>query len=386
MSLVLLAACLGCSAAAAPSPWRATLKRIAAARDELAVRVADSHRALRARLETEDPGLLHRLDPAPPAPLPAGYGVLPELRPDGPEGVPGDPVEKRYDLPGLQAWVLAERAAADGLSVRISSGAGDIAALVEEQLLRDENLRRLDEHVRYHELWQPEGEGSPRRHDLIEAYRLWRSTPADAAASAAASAAGRTLELEATRFSSVPWHRVESSGDGLSLRVRFQTDIEDSVFLSSLAATVERFWSRSAAMQDAGLRVEVLWDRVPPSTLYPEGAPPRGSPIDPSRHLARFSPGYVLTTGAAVLHLLGGRAIVLGPDPTTGRILSHELAHVLGFADGYFRVFEGSPESADGLVITELTPFPCGLMADPGGGRVTPAMVRRLLEAYRRPY
>ena len=44
------------------------------------------------------------------------------------------------------------------------------------------------------------------------------------------------------------------------------------------------------------------------------------------------------------------------------------LADQLGFRDAYLRVFAGSNDDAQGLVVTELIPFPSSLLASPGEG------------------
>jgi hypothetical protein len=50
----------------------------------------------------------------------------------------------------------------------------------------------------------------------------------------------------------------------------------------------------------------------------------------------------------------------------------------LGFADGYVRAFEGSPDDPWVVVIHEIRVSPPSILRAPERGRVTPAMVRRV--------
>lgn len=384
--LPLLAVVSECPAAEAPPPWRATLDKVASDRDRLSASLGSAHKTLKARLEAERPDLLPKLDPVPPKPLPTGYGILPPLVPNGPESVNPAPHVKGFGIGSLAQSVVRELELAAALTGRVSAQSADLPAAVDEYWRRKEAFRLMDSSVRYHELWQTQAPSPlPERSPLNLAYDLWRSTPADEAARARAQEAAAELERVSTAFNPVPWHSIVRAGDGLLLRVPFMTDIEDSLFLSSAAAALEGFYNLSPAMVEAGLRVEIAWIAKSSAALYPEGPPKHGQHVDLSAHLTRFGPGYALTTGASALHLLGNRGIMLGPEGVSGRVLAHELAHIFGFADGYIRTFERGATPEDGASIREITAFPEGLMADPGGGRVTRTMVRLLLDAYHRP-
>ena len=59
---------------------------------------------------------------------------------------------------------------------------------------------------------------------------------------------------------------------------------------------------------------------------------------DLQAHIARFPrDGAVLTTGANLTHVTPGRCVVLGPQDIAPHVLAHELGHILGFKDMYFR-------------------------------------------------
>jgi hypothetical protein len=87
-----------------------------------------------------------------------------------------------------------------------------------------------------------------------------------------------------------------------------------------------------------------------------------------AQHLARFPPdAAILTTGANVTHV-SGRAILLGPHEVTPNVLAHELGHLLGLADGYFRGYRDL--GPDGYAILEIVADPTDIMSSPGEGLV----------------
>jgi hypothetical protein len=107
-----------------------------------------------------------------------------------------------------------------------------------------------------------------------------------------------------------------------------------------------------------------------------------GARIDTADHRRRFGAApLVLTTGGDSTHVLAG-TVFLGTAKTSRRVLAHEFANLLGLDDAYIRAWEGSPDDPDGVVFLEVTPFPESLLASPGKGRVTPGMVKALLDSY----
>jgi hypothetical protein len=68
-----------------------------------------------------------------------------------------------------------------------------------------------------------------------------------------------------------------------------------------------------------------------------------------------------------------GRALVLGTGSIDGRTLAHELGHLIGFSDCYFRTLSG--QGLGGLAIFEWENpfFPDELMCDNQHGTVNRA-------------
>ena len=172
------------------------------------------------------------------------------------------------------------------------------------------------------------------------------------------------------------------AGGGYRLSVRVASDVEDAAFLEAFAEAIAREWTRAEAARELGLRIELELKAVTPGELYPEGPPARGRRLELADHLGRFPEGYmVLTTGAESVHS-GNGYVQLGPAPITPRVLAHEFGHLLGFADGYLRGYEGRPGDPYGVRVVEWTGLLEDLMGAPAFGRVTRGMIEQLLEVY----
>src|SRR5207245_2643017 len=114
----------------------------------------------------------------------------PRIDPDPPELDPSkaSPSETQYDLKGLAAWLERERGATLQLSSEVAQRKKSLDRLVEDYLARDWNFRRIDEHIKYHALWQAtvtqDSNSYNSANELLAAYRIWRAPADDAAAKA----------------------------------------------------------------------------------------------------------------------------------------------------------------------------------------------------------
>lgn len=375
------------SPSSAPPAWRAKLDRIAAGRDSLSSRLAEVLATLRARARTEKPELLARIDAEPPKAVATGYGLLPQLSADEAEISGTAPLERRYSIAELGDWLAREQGQAAELAARLEFRITPLERLAESYRERAENFRTLDAHLPYHSFWQGEVKKWPafwdRKTETLALYRQWRGAAMQDADGPQAREARRKLEVEMLRITPSPVLCIKGDrSGGQVLAVPVVTDIGDEAFLAAFAEGVERFWNASPAMRDAGLRIHLTWERRSPESLYPEGPPRTGQRIDTADHRRRFGAApLVLTTGGDSTHVLSG-TVFLGTAKTSRRVLAHEFAHLLGLDDAYIRAWEGSPDDPDGVVFLEVTPFPESLLASPGTGRVTPGMVKALLDSY----
>ena len=175
--------------------------------------------------------------------------------------------------------------------------------------------------------------------------------------------------------------RVER-GPGLWIfHVPFYTDIENPDFLALIKDKIESVWHLRSGEDE--FRVQLTFTIVSSDRLYTERETPRaGSKISLSEHLALFPPdGAVLTTGALTTHVLG-RAIVLGPQNISARVLAHEVGHVLGFRDSYVRSYRDLGH--DGFEVMEVVAESNDIMARSDNGVVLPRHFEKMRDQLQR--
>lgn len=377
MSTVLLVVMVAASPQSEVVPWKARLDRVETNRERLSTSLEQVHAVLRPRVERERPDLLDKLE-APKTDQP-GYGVIPVLAEDQPEIEELPPSESRFDMVELDAWIARERRSVGELEAMLEITDSDVAKLADSYELRMKNYRTIDSQIGYHDLWQGNIHRNPKGWDhnqqLLAEYRAHpEGNPAGV---------GSRLREDFMKFSRRMDHRLVEKEDGTrELAISLMTDIQDKTFLKAFADGIERYWNGAEAMTDAGVRIRLELKHVSPESLYPEGPPAHGEKIDKLKHLARFAPGFVLTTGVASTHVFGGRAILVGAKSVEPHELAHEFAHLLGFQDRYLRAYERAVGHADGVVVVEISAFRNDIMGNSSQGKVKPWMVAKLIEAY----
>jgi hypothetical protein len=297
---------------------------------------------------------------------------------------------QRYALAPLTTDFAGDLRDAALLAARAGTDGEDLRAMIAELEHLRARLRFLEAQIAYHRFWQRAIPASP-------AYFAARAAlAADAERLAALRKAGDNVaprEVEVLRrrlrdgvapFVKTADLAIATDADGVRrLEVRLATDIADESFLRAFADGVEREWSQCEAARRKRFRIDLAIERIEVNALYPDEKPPVGAVVDAEKHLARFPAGrLVLTTGGASTHALLGRAIVLGADPTSPRVLAHEFGHLLGFQDAYLRAADGPPDPRFGLVIAEWTGVLDDLMGSPGHGTVGDDLVETLLAHY----
>jgi len=373
--------------APAALPWEQLVANLACERWVLAADIASGHARLLARARAEAPALLDRIQPTPPAPRPTGYQLLPALTADA--AIATTPlVESRFGLEALTIATMQERIAAMNFAARAQTDTGALEPQVRELDRLRRRLSWIESNISYHRFWQKSADDSRAffdgRNRLVLRARELLALETARRDSAGAAAIRQELVEAIAPFAATPGLRATRQPDGeLVLPVVVVTDITDSTFLARFANAVEQEWNQSAAARARRFRIALSVTTIPPAQLYPDGVPGRGTAIDEAAHVKRFPAGaLVLTTGGRSTHAWVGRYVQLGTAPIGPRVLAHEFGHLLGFADGYLRGTEGARNDPMGFMIVEWTGILDDLMGAPGSGRVTAAMVDRMIRAY----
>ena len=369
-------------------------------------RLQGYHQALTAALKVNAPDLLGLLEP--PQPVELGYQIVPKIT----AAAPTSEQRPRARSAGY-SWPWTDRLingtineilrAEKELERAVPLGSSISRELYEKLAHRywelREQQRTIDAHVQYNRLWQAAiatARSAYDRETVLHNKVLERQAILDVLKTLndalEKAPAGRRLKAplsfgtvkialrERERLLAQEIHnaivhmstpnfiRVEQRGTRLwILRVPFYTDIEDVDFVESAKREIERLWQLRDGADE--FRVELVISHISPSRLYADNRlPQRGDKIDIYRHLDLFpTDRAVLTTGAVTTHAYG-RGIILGPHDIGGRVLAHELGHVLGFRDAYFRGYHDL--GRDGFHVMEVVADPYDVMGAPATGAI----------------
>ena len=320
----------------------------------------------------------------PPKPYPSGYGLMPRIKPDGPD-TERSPYRNDYSLERLTertALILRDLS----LLERLHQDTGDARRSTTEFIRIRQVLDNLDEHIKYHALWQPTVSKhakwyAKRRYLARQARALMAAVTAKASPEKRAAMGSRIVD-GLKPFTPVK-HSVSCTGlkNGLTLVMSVHTDLSDQRVVTAFTRAVERYFSGPTPRGRLRVRVDIT-PRTPAS-LQGQDEPTVGQEIDGKKHADRFGPRrFVLTSGATSLYALHGRAVFLPSRPLTPRQLAHEAGHLLGFRDVYLRHFTRRKGTRYGVRFHVWAGLENDLMGNSRGGRVSPRMRKRLIDAY----
>jgi hypothetical protein len=354
---------------------------------------------LRSQVRRDAPALLSRLEP--PVPTPIGYQLLPQLLPErAKRPITARILLSRFSWARTDALLDRDRSKLDSLEHRLRSttSRSGYASVVEQYKKLVSGQKLIENQIQYNRFWQGEFALHPERYrnvNALERAAMERQALKDSIAADArlgkrlqpkVDSIGRLLEAEIRKYPTPSFVRVEHpSARQWIVRANLYTDITDSGFVDRFRAIVENAWHVIDGGNDYELKLSLR--RIPPELLYPGlPAPKRGDQIDVIAHIGRFpGDGIVLTTGGKTTHAQG-RGIVLSPHAIPPSTLAHEIAHPLGFKDGYFRSYEN--RGAEGFEILEVILGPADGVPAPEGGWVRreqfEQMIQELLPNQRR--
>jgi hypothetical protein len=370
----------------AHSPWQNALQWLDGEVERFSTSLRAAQATLRTRAEAASlTELIVRLQKKPPAPRPRGYGVVPPLLPD--LMVEAKPLRnRRYSLEEVTTAFARDVRDAALLALRAETAADMAQAVMEYERLQ-QRFDFLQAQVSYHRHWQravpehrPWFEAQNRKGTRIAALAKLQADPAQG--EAAQRMQQQVREEIAPFLPTAGLHCRPGANGRPELRVPVITDLRDETMLAMFRGAVEREWT--AVAREHGLDL-ILDLRPMRDDEWLSPPPPAGEVVDVTAHLKRFpAEALVLTTGAASMHAMLGRAIVLGGDPVRPRELAHEFGHLLGFQDAYLRTFEGQPSDPFGVVLVEWEGILPDLMGASSTGAVSASMIERLLAAYPR--
>lgn len=374
--LVAVSVVLACApwvAAQAPEGEPAYLVRgrqTEARQRELQDRLSRFRDALAAALERAAPELRGRLEPPPPGVF--GYQLLPRVTRDIPPPSRARPTVVSYSWRWSDTLIAREVATLEGLEAQLAQLPADAdraryQTLVAEYRQSVDRRRLIDADIDYNWLWQQQIFSNRPLFD-----RLTKRLDA--------FVERQTMDEVPAAVAPPSFVRVEHPSDTKWLiAVPVFTDIADAAFVDAFKSAIETLWQVRAG--EIEYRVQLAITVFTPEQLYcaqrdPARAqrdrctpPARGARIDLTAHAALFpKDGIVLTTGAASLRIVAGRALVFAPHDVTPRVLAHELGHLFGFPDAYLRGYRDL--GTDGFQVLELVPDAGDLMSSPGTGSV----------------
>jgi hypothetical protein len=163
------------------------------------------------------------------------------------------------------------------------------------------------------------------------------------------------------------------------IRVPITTDIEDRSFVDAFRRGLENVWRFQDAVDEFQVALDVRF--LTPSELHRNRLrPARVSPSTWVGISRGFGARPILTAGAPLTRVSGRLAINLGPADISRRVLAHELGHILGFADGYFRGCRD--RRRDGYEVLEIVTDPEDIMSASGFGRAQRHHFEALLRSF----
>jgi hypothetical protein len=320
----------------------------------------------------------------PPKPYPSGYGLIPDILPDSPKS-DRKPYRNNYSLERLTerlSLIVRDIALLESEHFHDAEATGSTAEFIRIRKVLD----NLDEHIKYHALWQStvlkHAQWYAKRRPLAHRARALMKAVESGASQKKIDALGSGIVDALKPFERVA-HSISCtrSNGGLVLVMSIETDIENGPIKRAFSEALTTYFSGSTGQ--GPLRVEARFIERKVQGLYGELVPTIGSRIHEKSHLDKFGTRrLILTTGANSIHAILGRAIFLPSRPVTPRKLAHEAGHLLGFRDVYLRHFTGPKRPRYGAIFHEWAGLENDLMGNSHGGVVSARMRDKLVHAY----
>lgn len=322
---------------------------------------------LKKLLKEKSPKLLEKLSPVPPAPLTAGYQLLPKFIEDQvrEKDAPNES-EIVYSWPRTQEFLESQMRDLSKQVKAIKTIKNlNYENLIENYRALDDNQQTIGSHIEYNRLWQSQ----------IAAYRLKYEENNELYKKLKSGTQNRdTVVIEILKkLMSEPHKAVvlkKNSEKQKIIQVSMLTDIEDKDFVETFRRTIEEYWH----LKEGGVeyQVELKIRFIKPLDLYlPDKPPAKGEEVDIAKHAEHFpNTEIALTTGTGTTYYSTSKTpfITIGISPIEKRVLAHEFGHALTLNDAYFRAYQNKDKQ--GFEIIEVIPDYTDIMAAPAFGSV----------------
>jgi hypothetical protein len=131
------------------------------------------------------------------------------------------------------------------------------------------------------------------------------------------------------------------------------TDVTDRRYLAEIEGALDTHWNQSSWARSQGASFVIRWTFIPFDREFAAGK------SSMENHLKRFPENEAGLTTGGLTTFTRGQVLVLGPGKIQPRTLAHEIGHLLGFNDCYFRTL--SRRDSSGLTASWLRPVGDGL-------------------------
>jgi hypothetical protein len=136
------------------------------------------------------------------------------------------------------------------------------------------------------------------------------------------------------------------------------TDISNAHFRAETEGALDTYWNQSVWAKKNKVSFHIRWTSLPKNLAFAQGKE------NLMQHLARFPRDRAGMTTGGLTTQVKRQILILGPGRMQPRTLAHELGHLLGFNDCYFRTLTGQGLFGLGVLEWDNPFYPDDLMCD----------------------
>lgn len=302
-------------------------------------------------------------DPSPVAEFPQPLTPAPEFSWYQLRRLLGE-IERALDTLDLELDWLERRIARGGPTLTIAQAIRILLTLEADWLGLSERFSLAAKSARYLETWIPvlvAREAAARERGLTPEFAAAERAFSYAAAADSEASRRYLRPRRSVARQYLPLRPVPASR--ITIPIRTDLDPErDRAFIREVEQALDTYWNRgpwrSASTANRAPELRLRWTFIAADARFANGA------IDLAEHLRRFGADQAgLTTGALSTHV-DGHVLVLGPGRIQPRTIAHELGHLFGFVDCYWRALHHHGWQGYRVLEWDNPAYPDELMCD----------------------